>query len=92
MINNKFNIENKYVLITGSAGLLGKEHAKAVLEIGGNLILTDINIENLKNQFESLKEDYKNSKILYFELDVTNEKKVLELSDILLKNHMHVFF
>lgn len=87
MIPNKFNIKDKFVLITGSAGLLGKEHAKAVLEIGGNVILTDINIESLEHQYKSLKENYKTSKILYFELDVTKEKKVVELSEILLKNH-----
>lgn len=87
MIPNKFNIKDKFVLITGSAGLLGKEHAKAVLEIGGNVILTDINIESLEHQYKSLKENYRTSKILYFELDVTKEKKVVELSEILLKNH-----
>ena len=87
MIPNKFNIKDKFVLITGSAGLLGKEHAKAVLEIGGNVILTDINIESLEHQYKSLKENYKTNKIFYFELDVTKEKKVVELSEILLKKH-----
>ena len=33
MDRSKFNLTNKYCLITGSGGLLGKEHAAALLEI-----------------------------------------------------------
>ena len=42
MTQNFLNLNNKFVLITGSAGLLGIEHARALLEAGSNLILTDI--------------------------------------------------
>ena len=41
---------NKYAIITGAAGLLGQEHAKALLEVGFNLILTDINFNLLKTK------------------------------------------
>ena len=41
---------NKYAIITGAAGLLGQEHAKALLEAGFNLILTDINFNLLKTK------------------------------------------
>ena len=37
MTLDKFRLENKNVLITGAAGLLGKEHASAILEVGGKL-------------------------------------------------------
>ena len=39
----KFDLRNKFALITGAAGLLGIEHALALLEINANIILTDIN-------------------------------------------------
>ena len=46
-----FNI-NGIVVITGAAGLMGKEHAKAVLEYGGSVALIDIN-EGELNKFKS---------------------------------------
>ena len=43
MIDKKFSLSKKYCLITGASGLLGLEHAEAILEINGNVILTDLN-------------------------------------------------
>ena len=39
MLDKKFSLNKKFCLITGAAGLLGHEHAEAILEINGNLIL-----------------------------------------------------
>ena len=71
MIDNKFALSDKFCLITGAAGLLGPEHAEAILEINGNVILTDINIKNLKKITDSIKFKFKESKILYYKMDVT---------------------
>ena len=71
MINKKFTLLNKFCLITGAAGLLGPEHAKAILEINGNVILTDINSKHLKKISEHFKHQFKKSKILYYKMDVT---------------------
>ena len=38
----KKKLNNKYFLITGAAGLLGYQHAIALLQIDYNLILTDL--------------------------------------------------
>ena len=46
---NKFNLENKNILITGAAGSLGFEHSIALLEIGARVIMTDVNYSKLKN-------------------------------------------
>jgi len=40
---DKFKLDNKVVVITGGAGLLGKQHSLAVAEAGGIPILWDIN-------------------------------------------------
>ena len=42
-----FDISGRTALITGAAGLLGHAHAKALLEISGNVILTDVNESEL---------------------------------------------
>ena len=41
-------MKKEYGLITGASGLLGLEHAHALLEIDINLILTDIDLIKLK--------------------------------------------
>lgn len=38
----KFDLTGKTALITGSAGLMGSEHAQALLESGARVILTDV--------------------------------------------------
>ena len=38
----------EFSIITGAAGLLGQQHAYALVEAGFNLILTDIDYFNLK--------------------------------------------
>ena len=44
---NKYNLKKKFCLITGAAGMLGYEHARAILEINGNVVLTDIDEKKL---------------------------------------------
>jgi NAD(P)-dependent dehydrogenase (short-subunit alcohol dehydrogenase family) len=73
---NKFNLENKYSLITGAGGLLGEQHARALLEIKSNIILTDINKKKINNLYKTLKKDYPYSKILNLYMNVSSEKSV----------------
>lgn len=72
----KFIIKNKTSLITGAGGLLGYEHACALLEIGSNVILTDINIKKLEKNIVRLKKIYPSNKIEKYRMDITNEKSV----------------
>ena len=51
-MHNLFNI-NGIVVITGAVGLMGKEHARAVLESNGSVALIDIN-KNELSTYEDL--------------------------------------
>ena len=41
-LDGKFNLNGRTALITGAAGLLGVEHAAALLDAGASVVLTDI--------------------------------------------------
>ena len=45
----KFDNTNKYALVTGAAGLLGKMHVEALLETNANIIALDRDLKGSKN-------------------------------------------
>jgi NAD(P)-dependent dehydrogenase (short-subunit alcohol dehydrogenase family) len=75
-----------YSLITGSAGLLGEFHAAALLEIGHNLIITDLDLIQLKKLKEKLISKYSSRKIIPLRMDVTSEKSINSVKKII-QNH-----
>ena len=75
----QFDLSNKYSLITGSSGLLGFEHASALLEINSNIILTDINLLKLRVVKKRLNKLYPKSDIKIYKMDVTKEKSILKV-------------
>ena len=83
---NKFNLQGKIALITGAAGLLGPEHAKALLEVNSKVVLVDISKEKLKE----LQKNLDNDNCFYYQLDVTSEKKIRELHDELNSKNLKI--
>ena len=65
-----------FSLITGSAGLLGEFHAEALLGIGHNLIITDLDLIQLKKLKEKLRKKYSTNKIIFLRMYVTSEKSI----------------
>ena len=45
-MKNFFSLKNKFVIVTGAAGLLAEQHIDVVLCNQGNLILIDVNLKN----------------------------------------------
>ena len=56
-INKKFDLSGKTALITGAGGLLGPEHALALLEHGAKVLLTDISSKSLDSAMEGIKKN-----------------------------------
>lgn len=88
MTLKKFNLSNKVALITGAAGLLGIEHAAALLECDASVVLTDINETALQAAKAQLEADFPNKVIICKKMDVgslesiKNIEKDLENSSI----------
>lgn len=66
-----FDLSGKVALVTGGAGLLGSEHAIALMEHGAQVILADKNIAACNDAVSKLRELGFN-KIQSIELDVTS--------------------
>ena len=83
-------LNKKNALITGAAGLLGPQHAMALNEIGFNVILLDIDKKNLILAYKKIKKKLKkNTKILYYACDITDEIEVKKVAkDLKKKNYL----
>lgn len=55
---DRFSLQDRVIVITGGAGLLGRKHSEAVAEAGGIPVLLDIYQEPLDAVVANLKEQY----------------------------------
>jgi len=63
-------------VITGGAGLLGKEHAKALLELGQDVVIIDVNDLALSKATEYLKSEFPHSAVEAICCDITVEDQI----------------
>lgn len=75
-MNEKYDLKNRSALITGAAGLLGGQHARAILQHGGAVVLTDVDQAGLEKESEVLAQQYGQRKVMFFLMDVTNEDSI----------------
>ncbi|MHC4506484.1 MAG: SDR family NAD(P)-dependent oxidoreductase, partial [Planctomycetota bacterium] len=51
-------------LVTGAAGLLGREHAAALLELGARTVLTDVSVPALEDAKRELDADFDPARVV----------------------------
>lgn len=68
-VNSLFSVENKVVLITGSAQGIGKTIAESLLKANSKVILVDKSEKNLKKTFQEFKKQYQN--VFSLTVDIT---------------------
>jgi NAD(P)-dependent dehydrogenase (short-subunit alcohol dehydrogenase family) len=90
MAFERFNLEAKTALITGASGLLGQEHAAALLAAGACVVLTDISIDRLDWAKEKLAKSYQPDLIITKVMDVTSRDNVCRLSEYLIDQGIRV--
>jgi len=76
MAFEKFDLAGKTALITGAAGLLGMEHALALLESGATVVLTDMSAASLDVAVQRLSERYDRARILTAVMNVTDHAAI----------------
>ena len=57
-ISDLFNLSNRYYLVTGAAGLLGRQHCEAILSANGIPVAIDLDQNGLLNLNKELKGIY----------------------------------
>ena len=74
-------IEGKVIVITGGAGLIGQQFAKAVINQGGIAVIADINEEKMKCISKELSQTLPSDRIDLFKLDITSKDSLQECID-----------
>jgi NAD(P)-dependent dehydrogenase (short-subunit alcohol dehydrogenase family) len=81
MAFEKFNLSGKTALITGAAGMLGIEHAAALLDSGAQVVLTDISEAALLSTHVDLAQYFDTTKINTKVMDVADPKRVRAVAE-----------
>jgi len=74
-------LENKVVIVTGGAGLLGKEFVKAIVEQKGIAIIADINKDIGKRTKKILQKELNSKNVDFVKLDITSKKSIKKMID-----------
>jgi NAD(P)-dependent dehydrogenase (short-subunit alcohol dehydrogenase family) len=80
-VKSRFSMIGRTALITGSAGMLGRQHAAALLEVGASVILTDIDVDGLEVARDYLEESFVSTWIRTMAMDVTQIESVREVAE-----------
>lgn len=80
---SRFRIEGKTAVITGGAGLLGYQHAIAIMSAGGIPILLDINQKLAQEKAKLLSDRIPGGECYGYFTDITDKESVLEVSSTL---------
>lgn len=83
MAFDKFKLTGRTALITGAAGLLGKEHAMALLESGASVVLTDIGQVQLDKVRSELEKQFDSAQIVTYKMDVSRPEAIQAVSETL---------
>lgn len=87
---DKFDLSGRTALITGAAGLLGAEHAAALLACGARVVLTDISEAALQATRDRLASEFDQRCILVRRMDVTEPTDVAHVAQGLSESGLRI--
>lgn len=88
-MKNIFSLNEKTVILTGSAGRIGTRFSHVLSDAGANVILVDIDDKKNKLLEKDLKKKY-NTNPLSQKIDITKEKEIKKLVDIVVKKYKKI--
>jgi len=88
-MDNLFSLQNKVIIITGAAGLLGEQHADIIAKAGGIPVLLDIDSTGVELVAKGIERKY-GVVSSYHAVDITNESAVENNCKLLIKKYGHI--
>jgi len=88
-IIDKFRLDNKVVILTGSAGRIGQRFSHVLSDAGAHVVLVDIQEKSNKKLEIELKSRY-NTNPSSFKIDITKKHSVIKLQKLVLKKYKKV--
>lgn len=91
-MKDTFDLSNKTILVTGGAGLLGKQHVEAIAEHGGTAVIADINFEAANDLCKEINKKYSKNSAYAEYMDVLDKDSITKVAkkykkiDVLINN------
>lgn len=86
-MKSSFDLENKIVVITGGAGLIGKGFVKAVVESGGTAIIADVDEISGNKVKAELSKGLGSDKIEFVKVDITSKESIERMIEVIVDKH-----
>lgn len=80
-------LEGKIIIVTGGAGLIGKEFVKSIVENGGIGVLADIDEDAGIESTKHINDELKSDKTIFIKLDINSKASILNVVDRLLNEY-----
>lgn len=80
-------LKDKVIVITGGAGLLGQEFARAVVQQGGIAVIADINMDNGSRVQQQLRAELDTVLVDSIRLDITSKDSIAEMIAVLYERY-----
>ncbi|OGT36757.1 MAG: short-chain dehydrogenase [Gammaproteobacteria bacterium RIFCSPHIGHO2_12_FULL_38_14] len=87
---NLFQLNNKVVVVTGAAGILGSTFCKALCSMGAKVACLDLYEENLAQLSAELLKEYDKNNFLLLPCDVSNPKSATCAVEKICKHFSHI--
>ena len=84
------DLKNKVVVVTGGAGLIGKDFVKAVVENGGTAIIADLNKISGNKVKDEISTELATDKVEFIKVDITSKESIQGMVEAILNKHQSI--
>jgi NAD(P)-dependent dehydrogenase (short-subunit alcohol dehydrogenase family) len=89
-MNDLFDLNGKLAIITGGSGLLGFQHARALLQKNCSIVIWDLDSKAMMKSRELLLEEFPGQSVETQKIDVSSETEITEVISVYIKNGIKI--